>query len=166
MILPRETLLKYVEISKGQGYRIITTNGCFDVIHYGHIVYLQQAKGYGALPDRNILVVLVNSDKSVRLNKGEKRPLVPEGERAAIVDALRFVDIVTFFDELTPIPLLSEIRPHVHMKGGDYTTDTMVETEAIRELGGQVAVGKFVAGKSTSGLIQLIVERYGGEMNE
>ncbi len=142
--------------ARGQGEKIVTTNGCFDVLHVGHIRYLQQAKRQG---DR--LIVAINSDASVRTIKGNKRPLVPENERAEMLAALECVDYVTIFTELDPIQFLKEIRPDIHVKGGDYKLDQIVEREAVESLGGEMRLLPGAKGKSTSNLIELIVKRYG-----
>ena len=147
-----------LEISKARraGKKIVTTNGCFDVLHVGHIRYLQQAKRQG-----DILIVAVNSDDSMRAIKGDKRPLVPEDERAEMLSALECVDYVTIFPELDPIQFLNEIRPDIHVKGGDYRLDQIVEREAVESLGGELRLIPGAPGKSTSSLIELIVKRYG-----
>ncbi len=147
-----------LEISKARraGKKIVTTNGCFDVLHVGHIRYLQQAKQQG-----DILIVAINSDDSMRAIKGDKRPLVPEDERAEMLSALECVDYVTIFPELDPIQFLNEIRPDIHVKGGDYRLDQIVEREAVESLGGELRLIPGAPGKSTSSLIELIVKRYG-----
>lgn len=142
--------------ARRQGKKIVTTNGCFDILHVGHLRYLQEAKQLG-----DILVVAINSDDSVRAIKGDKRPLVPEDERAEILAALECVDYVTVFPELDPIQFLRELRPDIHVKGGDYRLDQVVEREAVESLDGELRLIPGVPGKSTSSLIKLIVERYG-----
>ena len=135
--------------------RVVFTNGCFDVLHVGHLRYLQMAKLQG-----DILVVAINSDDSVRAIKGEKRPLVPEDERAEMLASLECVDYVMVFPELDPIQFLKELRPHIHVKGGDYELSEVIEREAVESIGGEVRLMPGVAGKSTTNLIDLIVERY------
>lgn len=159
MILPRDKIVALTKLARKKGYKIVTANGVFDILHAGHLRYLSEAKGMGG--KNSILIVLINSDKSTRLNKGEKKPLVPANERAEIIDSLKFVDYVVIFDELTPIYLLSEITPDIHVKGGDYTPETMIETEAVHGFGGSVATSSYVQGRSTSNLIQEIVQRFG-----
>lgn len=155
-IKARGELKSEIRKARGQGKKIVTTNGCFDVLHVGHIRYLQQAKQQG-----DILIVAINSDDSVRAIKGDKRPLVPENERAEMLAALECVDYVTIFPELDPIQLLKEIPPDIHVKGGDYRLDQVIEREAVESLGGEVRLLPGAKGKSTSNLIELIVKRYG-----
>lgn len=138
-----------------QGNVVVTTNGCFDVLHLGHLRYLQAARKLG-----DLLVVAVNSDDSVRQLKGENRPLVPEDERAEMLAGLACVDYVVIFNELTPIELLSELKPNIHVKGGDYKLEQLVEREIVEENGGKVVVGINVPGKSTTNLIEVICEQY------
>ena len=135
---------------------VVTTNGCFDVLHVGHLRYLQAAKQLG-----DVLVVGVNSDTSVRTLKGENRPLVPEDERAEMLAGLACVDYVTIFSELNPIALLSALKPDLHVKGGDYKIEQIIERETVEKYGGKVVVGLNVPGKSTTDLIQRIREQYG-----
>lgn len=161
MILPRDQV-RVLNMYKKCGYTIITTNGCFELLHAGHIHYLTMAKGLG---DKCIVIVLLNSDSSVRALKGDKRPLVPENDRALIVDALGCVDFVILFDEITPDILLRDIRPHLHVKGGDYCADELPEAELVRSLGGEVITIGYVKGKSTTNLIQEIVAKFGSGSN-
>ena len=154
-IYPRNQLVEIVQQLKTDGKIVVTTNGCFDVLHVGHLRYLQAAQ---ALGDR--LVVGVNSDDSVRVLKGENRPLVPADERAEMLAGLACVDYVTIFSELDPIDLLSDIKPNIHVKGGDYTIERVIEREAVESNGGKVIVGLNVPGKSTTDLIETIRERY------
>lgn len=138
------------------GKKIVTTNGCFDILHVGHIRYLQLAKQQG-----DILIVAINSDDSIRAIKGNKRPLVSENERAETLAALECVDFVTIFPELDPIKLLYELRPDIHVKGGDYTLDQIIEREAVEDIGGELRLMPGTAGKSTSDLIDKILQNYG-----
>ncbi len=126
------------------------------MLHVGHVRYLQEARKLG-----DILIVAVNSDSSVRALKGEPRPLVPEDERAEMLAALECVDYVTIFSELDPIALLLELKPDIHVKGGDYKLEQLIEREAVESYGGKVIVGFNVPGKSTTDLIKTIVEGYG-----
>ena len=155
-IKTREELKQELQAIRRQGKTVVTTNGCFDVLHIGHVRYLQAAKQLG-----DILVVAINSDNSVRAIKGDKRPLVPEDERAEILAGLECVDYVMIFSELDPIPFLKELHPDIHVKGGDYTLDRVIERETVESLGGELRLMPGVPGKSTSSLINLIVERYG-----
>lgn len=156
----REKLVEIVRHAQSQGKKVVTTNGCFDVLHVGHVRYLQEARKLG-----DMLIVAVNSDSSVRALKGELRPLVPEDERAEMLAALECVDYVTIFSELDPIALLLELKPDIHVKGGDYKLEQLIEREAVESYGGKVVVGFNVPGKSTTDLIKTIVERYGNFAN-
>lgn len=153
-VVPRGRLASLVATLRSQGKRIVTTNGVFDLLHVGHVRYLQQARTFG-----DVLIVGVNSDASARrLNKGPLRPLVPDVERAEMLTALRCVDYVTLFDEDDPCALLETIRPDVHVKGGDYTPDRLVEREIVERYGGRVVVGLHVPGRSTTRLIRAIAQ--------
>ncbi len=135
---------------------VVFTNGVFDVLHRGHASYLAQARTLGAS-----LVVAVNTDASARrLNKGPGRPLNRESDRAALLAALASVDLVTFFDEDTPVQLLSEVRPAVYVKGGDYDMEQLEETRQVRSWGGRAVAIPFVDGYSTTRLVDRI--RSGG----
>ncbi|MCG9126574.1 D-glycero-beta-D-manno-heptose 1-phosphate adenylyltransferase [Candidatus Poribacteria bacterium] len=148
-------LTTHLDDIKKQGNVVVTTNGCFDVLHLGHLRYLQAAKKLG-----DILVVAVNSDESVRQLKGQNRPLVPQDERAEMLAGLECVDYVVIFPELTPIKLLSKLKPNIHVKGGDYKLEQLVERDVVEENGGRVVVGINVPGKSTTNLIEVICKQY------
>ena len=154
-IYHRSELASVLQRLKTEDKTVVTTNGCFDVLHLGHLRYLQAARQLG-----DLLVVAVNSDSSVRQLKGANRPLVPEGERAEMLAGLECVDYVVIFPELTPIDLLSELKPSIHVKGGDYKLEQLVEREVVEANGGKVVVGLNVPGKSTTNLIEVICERY------
>jgi rfaE bifunctional protein nucleotidyltransferase chain/domain len=139
------------------GKRIVFTNGCFDLLHVGHVRYLQQARDLG-----DLLVVGVNTDASVRRLKGPQRPMVLEAERVELVAALGCVDYVCLFDEDTPEALIGEVRPHYHVKGGDYQPDELPEAGLVRDLGGEVVVLPLTAGRSTTGLVERITRSSGG----
>ncbi len=134
-ILERTRLVARVAIERREGRKIILANGCFDLFHVGHIRYLAGAKNLGG-----ILIVGINSDKQVKNLKGEKRPFMPENERAEIISALGFVDYVTIFQEPTVEELIRTIRPDFHAKGTDYTAETVPEREIVKEYGGRVAI--------------------------
>jgi len=127
---------------------VVFTNGCFELLHRGHVEYLAQARALG-----DVLVVGLNSDASVRRLKGAGRPLVAEADRAAVVAALRCVDAVTVFDEDTPLELISTLLPDVLVKGGDYHLDDIVGREVVEEAGGEVRVLPFVVGYSTTKIL-------------
>jgi rfaE bifunctional protein nucleotidyltransferase chain/domain len=130
---------------------VVLTNGCFDILHVGHVTYLGQARTLG---DR--LVVGLNSDASVRALKGPGRPINTEADRAAVLRALSCVDEVVVFDELTPERLIRDIRPDVYVKGGDYDERTLPERDLVRSLGGTVRILDHVPGRSTSALVALM----------
>ena len=129
-----------VEERRRQGQRVVTTNGVFDLLHVGHVRYLQAARRLG-----DMLVVGVNSDACTRRLKGDSRPLVSEDERMEVLAALACVDYVTVFDEPTPNALLAVLRPDIHAKGGDYDIEQMPETPLVRSWGGQVVTLPFIA---------------------
>lgn len=143
-----QTLLK--ELRKA-GKTIVTTNGCFDILHVGHVRYLEETKKYG-----DILIVALNSDKSVKSIKGEGRPINNEMDRAEVLNGLKSVDYVVLFDENSPANLLAEIKPDVHTKGADYNVDTLPEAKIIMENGGRLEFIQFVPGKSTTSTIAKI----------
>jgi len=134
-ILERRDMLAVVEAAKRKGSRIVLANGCFDVLHVGHIRYLEAAKALG-----DLLIVGVNSDEQTRRLKGDGRPLVPQDQRAQIVSALEAVNFVTIFEEPTVKELLLAIKPDVHAKGTDYTEDMVPERDVVRSFGGRVAI--------------------------
>lgn len=155
-IYKHNELATIIQHLKSEGNVVVTTNGCFDVLHLGHLRYLQAARQLG-----DLLVVAINSDSSVRELKGENRPLVPQDERAEMLAGLECVDYVVIFPELTPIELLNELKPNIHVKGGDYKLEQLVERDVVEANGGKVIVGLNVPGKSTTNLIEVICERYG-----
>ena len=134
---------------KRHGQKIVFTNGCFDVLHFGHVHYLLQAKKLG-----DILVIGLNSDDSVRRLKGPRRPINGENERAFVLAALVCVDYVTLFEEDTPEELIKVVRPDVLVKGGDYTLDNIVGAEFVTQNGGIVTTIPFVEGFSSTRIIE------------
>lgn len=149
----REELAGLGQRLRASGKRVVFTNGCFDLLHVGHTRYLEAARALG-----DVLVVGLNSDASVRGLKGPGRPVVPEAERAELLGALRCVDYVTLFDEPTPVEVIALLRPDVHTKGGDYRADDLPEAATVRACGGEVAILPFSEGRSTTGLIERILE--------
>lgn len=147
----RETIVQLVNELRKQGKTIVTTNGCFDILHVGHVRYLQKTKSFA-----DISIVLLNSDKSVRAIKGEGRPINNENDRAEILCALSCVDYVVMFDENSPAALLDEIKPDVYTKGADYTMETLPEADIMRKNGTRVEFISFVEGKSTTNIIKKI----------
>jgi rfaE bifunctional protein nucleotidyltransferase chain/domain len=134
-ILERNRLIARVAIARKGGARVVFANGCFDLLHVGHVRYLEAARGLG-----DLLVVGVNSDEQVRRLKGEGRPFVPERERAEVIASLRAVDYVTVFHEPTVAELLLALRPDIHAKGTDYTEDSVPERDVVRSFGGRVQI--------------------------
>ena len=134
-ILERNRLIARVAIARKGGARVVFANGCFDLLHVGHVRYLEAAKGLG-----DLLVVGVNSDEQVRLLKGEGRPFVAARERAEVIASLRAVDYVTVFHEPTVTELLLALRPDIHAKGTDYTEDSVPERDVVRSFGGRVQI--------------------------
>jgi len=139
------------------GRRVVFTNGCFDLIHPGHIKYLQAARRLG-----DALIVALNSDRSVRELKGEKRPILDQNERAEVMAALGCVDYVTIFDEPTPREIIASLLPDVLVKGGDWDIERIVGRDEVQAAGGEVLSLPFVEGCSTTDLIERILLRYGG----
>jgi rfaE bifunctional protein nucleotidyltransferase chain/domain len=140
------------------GRRVVFTNGCFDLIHPGHIRYLQGARRLG-----DALIVALNSDRSVRELKGAKRPILDQNERAEVLAALGCVDYVTIFDEATPREMIIALSPDVLVKGGDWDVDQIVGRDEVEAAGGEVLSLPFVDGCSTTDLIERIAQRYSGK---
>src|SRR5712664_962113 len=134
-VVDRSELERKVADARVRGRRIVFANGCFDMLHVGHVRYLEGAKALG-----DVLVVAVNSDEQVRKQKGADRPLIPQDQRAEIVGSLEAVDLVTIFDEPTVTELLLALKPDIHAKGTDYTEETVPERDVVRSFGGQVAI--------------------------
>jgi D-beta-D-heptose 7-phosphate kinase/D-beta-D-heptose 1-phosphate adenosyltransferase len=148
-VLTREELVRRVAVWKANGERVVFTNGCFDLLHVGHITVLEQSRRQG---DR--LIVAINSDVSVACLKGPNRPVVGQSERARVLAALAAVDAVVVFDEPTPLELIVASRPDVIVKGGDYNEDTVVGAKEVRSWGGKVTIVPTVEGHSTTRLIE------------
>jgi D-beta-D-heptose 7-phosphate kinase/D-beta-D-heptose 1-phosphate adenosyltransferase len=157
-ILPRRELSSLLDAIRATGKTIVFTNGCFDLLHAGHVKYLQQARELG-----DLLVLGLNSDSSIRRLKGEKRPLLEETERAQILAALDCIDYLTIFDEDTPLELLQQLRPQILVKGGDYIPEEVVGKELVESYGGRVELIQFVDGKSTTNIIDKVLSRYRDE---
>jgi len=150
-----DVLVEIVAAEKVRGKSVVFTNGCFDLLHVGHVKYLQKARSFG-----DLLVLGLNSDASVRRLKGEKRPLIGEEERAHILAALDCVDYLVIFDEETPLRLIETLKPQVLVKGGDYTLDGVVGRDVVEANGGRVELVEFVDGRSTSTMIEKILKSY------
>ena len=152
-IVTNETLGARIAELKKEGRKIVFTNGCFDLLHIGHITYLNEARELG-----DILVVGINSDSSVHTLKGEQRPIIPEQERSHLLAALECVDYVILFDEDTPLNLIKDIRPDILVKGADYTKEEVVGHDVVESYGGSVVLFPLVENMSTSSLINRIKE--------
>jgi len=151
-----DVLAAIVATEKAKGKRVVFTNGCFDLLHAGHVKYLQKARSFG-----DLLVLGLNSDASVRRLKGDKRPLINETERGHILSALDCVDYIVIFHEDTPLKIIETIQPAVLVKGGDYTPDRVVGKDIVESGGGRVELVEFVDGKSTTNIIEKILQTYG-----
>ena len=138
---------------KSQGKTIVFTNGCFDLLHYGHVKYLQEAKQKG-----DILVVAINSDASVRKIKGKKRPLVSENDRLRIIAALESVDYAILFKENTPLEIIKSLRPDILVKGADWNKNNIAGNDIVLTYGGKVDTIDLIKGRSTTNLIKKIVK--------
>ena len=146
-----EIAKKQVNDWKLSGDRIVFTNGCFDIIHRGHVEYLNEAKTYG-----DKLVVALNSDNSVRRLKGNSRPIQIQEDRSIIINALDSVDLVVIFDQKTPFKIINSLLPDILVKGGDYTIDTIIGAETVINEGGKVKIIPFRIGQSSSNIIKKI----------
>lgn len=152
-LIKRENIRQIVKEIQESGKTVVTTNGCFDILHVGHVRYLTETKKFA-----DYSIVLLNSDESVKLIKGEGRPINNENDRAEILCALACVDYVVLFDESSPRDLLDEIKPDVHTKGADYSVETLPEADVIFKNGGKIEFIKFVEGKSTTNTINAMKE--------
>ena len=151
MLIPNEKIEDFCATLRAAGQRIVFTNGCFDILHAGHVRYLTQARSLG-----NCLVLGLNTDASVRRLKGETRPVNRELDRAEVVGALAAVDYVVLFDEPTAEALVEKVRPAVYAKGGDYTRETLPEAKIVERYGGEVHFIGLVPGRSTTKIIERI----------
>ena len=150
-IVTQEEIVKIVSVGQKEGKTFVATNGCFDILHVGHVRYLQKTK---CLADFSI--VMLNSDKSVKLIKGDSRPINNQDDRAEILTALCCVDYVVLFEERSPAELLEKIKPDIYTKGADYTIETLPEREIVERNGIKVEFIEFVQGKSTTNIIKKI----------
>ena len=147
-LVEHRDLAAIVEDHRRRGHRIVFTNGCFDVLHRGHVAYLRQARALG-----DLLVVALNSDESVSRLKGPERPVNPLEDRAGVVGAIDCVDLVTAFADDTPAALIEMLRPDIYTKGGDYTPQMLPETPIVERLGGQVRVLDYLSDHSTTAIV-------------
>ena len=150
-LLGRKNITEFVKKLHDAGKTVVATNGCFDILHVGHVRYLQKTKTFA-----DYSIVLLNSDKSVKIIKGDSRPINNENDRAEVLMALSCVDFVVMFDEDSPAELLDEIKPDVYTKGADYTMDTLPERDIMIKNGTRVEFIDFVQGKSTTNIIEKI----------
>ena len=148
-------LIPIVEKLKSQNKKIVTTNGVFDILHYGHVKYLEEAKKLG-----NVLIVGVNTDKSVKQNKGDKRPINDEKSRLSVLAALESVDYVFLFDEKDPGNWLDKLKTNIHVKAGDYKLSQIIEKDVVQKNGGKIVIAKVEKGYSTTNLINKILSTY------
>jgi D-glycero-beta-D-manno-heptose 1-phosphate adenylyltransferase len=150
-VLSRDAAVRLVQDLRAAGRTIVFTNGVFDLLHPGHLRYLQSARALG-----DALIVGLNGDASVRRNKGEGRPIIPEMERAELLTALTAVDAVTFFDEDTPAEIITRLQPDVLVKGADWAADAIVGRDTVEARGGRVVRVTVEQGYSTTGLVQKV----------
>ena len=146
-----DELLKAVSHHKKEGKKIVFTNGCYDLLHIGHVRCFKEGKSLG-----DILIVALNSDRSVRTLKGSPRPIVPQAERAEIIAALECVDFVTIFDQDDPLEIISAIKPDILLKGGDWALNTIVGRDIVESYGGRVIALPLFPGVSTTQIIETI----------
>ena len=154
-LLSQRDMQKKVKQLQENGKKVVFTNGVFDILHVGHLTYLEEARELG-----DVLIVGVNSDRSVKTNKGDKRPINSEKNRAEMLLGLKFVDFTVIFDEKTPENLLDLLKPDIHVKGGDYKKEDLPETEIVEKNGGEVKILSFVDNISTTEIINKIIDVY------
>ena len=157
-IVTLEDLVARLGKARKSGQKIVFTNGCFDILHVGHVRYLAGARSQG-----DLLIVGLNSDASVHLIKGDKRPIVPQGARAEILASLASVDYVVFFEEPDPLRLIQAIKPDVLVKGEDWAPDAIIGAEDVKSRGGKVVRISFVEDASSTDIIQTILQRHLGD---
>ncbi len=154
-LLSRGEALEKVKAWQALGQKVVFSNGCFDILHAGHVDYLRAARRLG-----DVLIIGLNSDASVRRLKGEMRPVCPESDRAAVISALEMVDAVTLFDEDTPEELIGDLLPDILVKGSDWAVDQIAGAGAVLQHGGEVLTLPLLEGRSTSGIIEKIIQLY------
>ncbi|MGL4687732.1 MAG: D-glycero-beta-D-manno-heptose 1-phosphate adenylyltransferase [Fusobacteriaceae bacterium] len=151
MILSRKLAKEIIEEIKKSGKKVVFTNGCFDILHVGHLRYMNEARNQG-----DMLIVGINSDASVKRLKGESRPINNERDRAEMLSGLKAVDFTVIFEEDTPMEIIEELKPSIHVKGGDYKKEDLPETAVVEKNGGEVRILSFVEGKSTTNIVNKI----------
>ncbi len=154
-VVDRSALPAILAGRKARGERVVFTNGCFDLLHAGHVRYLREAASFG-----NLLVVGLNSDASMRLFKEPGRPIIPQADRAELLAALEMVDYVALFDEATAESMVAEVKPDVYVKGGDYRIEELPEARIVAAYGGRVELVRYHQDRSTTGIIQRILDTY------
>lgn len=154
IVIDRKNIKELCLKLKKENKKIVFTNGCFDILHIGHVRYLKKSAKYG-----DVLIIGLNSDSSVKKIKGETRPINNELDRAELLSELNFVDYVVIFDEDTPQNLLNEIKPDIYTKGADYTLETLPEAKVVIENGGKVQFINLIEGKSTTNVIKKITNK-------
>lgn len=150
-LIEKENLNNIIKKLKSENKKIVFTNGCFDILHAGHVRYLKESKKFG-----DILIVGLNSDVSVKKIKGESRPINPEMDRAEVLAGLEAVSYIVLFDETSPVKLLEEIKPDIYTKGADYTVETLPEAKTVLSYGCKIEFIKFLEGRSTTKIIDKI----------
>lgn len=148
MLIDRIKISEIVTSLKAKGKKIVFTNGCFDILHVGHVRYLKEAKALG-----DILILGLNSDSSVKSLKGSNRPINNESDRAEVLSSLKAIDYVVIFDEKTAENIVGEVKPDIYAKGGDYSIDTLPEAKIVAEHGGKTVLLQLVDGKSSTNII-------------
>jgi rfaE bifunctional protein nucleotidyltransferase chain/domain len=156
IVFNRKKLIEKVKALQKRGKKVVFTNGCYDILHIGHVKLLTKARRLG-----DVLIVALNSDSSVRRIKGPKRPLVPQRERAEVMAGLECVDIVTVFNEDDPYNIIKDTLPDVLVKGGDWAMDKIIGADIVRQNGGTVKNIKYEKGKSTTNIVKKVIENYG-----
>lgn len=151
----RKEIISIINKIKSEGKKVVFTNGCFDVLHAGHVDYLNKARALG-----DILIVALNSDNSVRKIKGSKRPIIPLEQRAFIITNLKSVDFVTVFDEETPAKIIADLIPDFLVKGADWDVSKIIGREVVENNGGEIKTIEFVNDTSTSKIIEIISQRF------
>ncbi len=154
MLIERNLIAETCNEIRQSGKKIVFTNGCFDILHVGHVRYLTAAKSFG-----DILIVGLNTDESVKILKGETRPINNEKDRAEVLLGLKAVDYVVLFGERTAENLVAQVKPDIYVKGGDYTVDKIPEAKIVQSYGGKVELVPFVAGHSTTSIIKALANK-------
>ena len=150
-LVNKKDLDRLIEKLRNENKTIVMTNGCFDILHAGHVRYLKESKKFG-----DILIVGLNSDISIKAVKGNDRPINPENDRIEVLSGLEAVNYIILFDEISPVDIINKIKPDIYTKGADYTTKTLPEAETIINNGGRIEFIKLVEGRSTTKIIDKI----------